>query len=46
VKKLKKIGATSEETANPLRRGLAQIAGNKRKETEDGRYYVPCEDKK
>lgn len=64
-KKLKEVGATSEETAktievlkqhglsqpcinflkDPLRRGLAPIAGNKIKETEDGRYYVPGEDK-
>jgi hypothetical protein len=62
-KKLKEIGAISEETAeipeqlglskpcmnflqSPLRRKLAQIAGDRIKETSDGRYYVECKDKK
>jgi hypothetical protein len=65
-KKLKEVGATSEETAktieelkqhglsqpcinflkDSLRRGLARIAGNKIKETSDGRYYIECKDGK
>jgi hypothetical protein len=55
-RKLKKVGAISEDTAKPIeeldlsepeKRRLQQLAFiGKIKKTSDGRYYLPCEDEK
>jgi len=49
VGELKQLGLSQpciDFLKDPIRRGLARIAGNKIKETSDGRYYILCQDKK
>lgn len=53
IKKVKEAGAISEETAKTSKElGIGEstlqylVSVKDIKKTEDGRYYVPCKDKK